>query len=164
LWNVLRECCYGESMSKADSISMMKSAMTECSALYEKVMAALLPEEMSDSDNDEMVEMRLQIDSHSPIKSLLTSRDGKQVVSELTMLSDFIEKFSAKMSAIGSQRAKDRKKEGRVFSKDTTDNILANTSKARTALDAIDEMINSAQPQKSNPSLIILRLKAEGKI
>lgn len=159
LWNLLWECCYNDSMKKADRLQMVAEGCKEFADLALKVMGALLPEDGGDNNEEVYETMRLELEAFRPSeeKSLLSSRDGKQVEKGLEALRDFAKQVHAKVSAIGALRAKDRKKEGRVFSTANTQTILDDVGELRSIADDLENMVESSREEKSTDMQLLIQ-------
>lgn len=165
LWNLLWECCYNDSMKKADRLQMVAEGCKEFADLALKVMGALLPEDDQEGNDDTYETLRMELEALKPIdeKSLLNSRDGKQVEKGLEALRDFAKQVHAKVSAIGELRAKDRKKEGRVFSAASTNAILTNADDLDAIADNLRELVDTSTSEKASSDIQILIQKQRAK-
>lgn len=159
-WYIAYECCYGESMSKADKMLMWHSACQEFEALSSIVMDALLPE----TEGDEMEMLRLQVNAAKPCdeKSLVSFRDGTVHNKELTALRDLAKLVSARMDSVGKLRAIDRNKEGRVFSSANYSALDECCTELQGICDTMRELLDSSKPEKSeNFQLYIQKQRAK---
>lgn len=160
LWQLARECCYG-GMSKEDRISLFESAVEEFGELSSRVMGAMLPEENDmDADDMPMVGLLKEVENYCPKSEKFVLRDGVQ----LRELRDSLSNIHKGISLAGEKRARDRQKEGRVFSESTTNTILTECDAIITSATGLKEMVESAKPEKSDPSGLIMRLKLTGKL
>lgn len=154
-WELLPSCCFDDAMSKADRILMFRGAMNEAMELCSKALESLLENEA------QIDEMKTESDARNSIKTLLTFREGKNTEKGLDALSELAKHVQAKVSAIGELRAKDRNKEGRVFSTANTNTITENISSLRNIANDFEDMLASSKPVKVDMQLLIQKRRAK---
>ena len=109
-------------------------------------MTAMLPEENAQSENVNVMQAEVTAHKSLDITSLTALRDGAEVDTELDTFSDWGKRILAKMSAIGSLRAKDRRKEGRVFNSENTDKLNGHADTLFAISKEIKDMLAAGAP------------------
>jgi Phage head maturation protease len=152
-YRVLYECCFSESMSKADKMQLWNSACEEFKSLSASVMSALIPE------GDEMQELQMDFEETFG-KSISATLGSNRLKDEIETATTFMKSLLTRIDTLGALRANDRKKEGRVFSQSNYNSLEECCNSLEGVCGTMRSLLDSAKPEKA-PDLSLLKLKFE---